>query len=60
LKSLSTALFLGGATLNIAVTLRAAVMLTVQFPVPAQAPLQPVNTEPLEAAAVKVTLVPAV
>jgi hypothetical protein len=33
-------------------------MLTVQSPVPAQAPLQPVKVEPGAAAAVKVTEVP--
>jgi len=33
-------------------------MLTVQLPVPVQAPLQPVNVEPAAGAAVRVTLVP--
>jgi len=32
----------------------------VQVPVPVQAPLQPVKVEPVEAAAVRVTLVPLV
>ncbi len=41
-----------------AVTLRAAVMVTTQLPVPVQAPLQPVKVEPVAAAAVRVTLVP--
>lgn len=44
--------------LNVAVTLRAAVMEVVQVPVPVHAPLQPVNVEPLAAAAVSVTDVP--
>jgi hypothetical protein len=43
---------------NVAVTLRAAVMLTVQVPVPVQAPLQPEKVEPVAAAAVRVTEVP--
>jgi len=42
-----------------AVTEVFALTVTVQVPVPAQeAPLQPANTEPLVAAAVRVTLVP--
>jgi hypothetical protein len=45
---------------NVAVTLRAAVMLTAQVPVPLQAPLQPVKVEPAVVAAVSVTLVPVV
>jgi hypothetical protein len=45
-------------TLNVAVTLRAAVIEVVQPPVPVQAPLQPANVEPLAAAAVSVTDVP--
>ena len=44
--------------LNVAVTLRACVIDTVQVPVPVHAPLQPANVEPLAAAAVSVTLVP--
>jgi len=44
--------------LNVAVTLRAAVIEVVQVPVPVQAPLQPANVEPLDAAAVSVTEVP--
>ena len=44
--------------LNVAVTLRAAVIDTVQVPVPVHAPLQPANVEPLAAAAVSVTDVP--
>jgi hypothetical protein len=44
---------------NVAVTLRAAVMATVQVvEVPEQAPLQPVNVDPAAAAAVSVTEVP--
>src|SRR5512134_2900539 len=42
---------------NVAVTDRAWVMETVQFPVPEQAPLQPAKVEPLAAEAVRVTLV---
>ncbi len=48
-----------GCVPNVAVTLRAAVMLTVHGPVPVQAPLQPANVEPVPAAAVRVTAVPA-
>ncbi len=44
--------------LNVAVTLRAAVIANTQLPVPVQAPLQPANVEPLAAAAVSVTDVP--
>jgi hypothetical protein len=44
--------------LNVAVTARAAVIDTVQVPVPEHAPLQPANDEPLEAAAVSVTEAP--
>jgi len=39
----------------VAVTDLAAVMLTVQVPVPVQAPLQPANVLPVLAAAVRVT-----
>jgi hypothetical protein len=46
------------AELNVAVTLRAAVMLTVHVPVPVQAPLQPVKAEPVVGVAVRVTAVP--
>jgi hypothetical protein len=44
--------------LKVAVTDRAAVIETVQVPVPVQAPLQPANVEPLAAEAVSVTEVP--
>ena len=44
--------------LNVAVTERAAVMDTVQVPVPVHAPLHPANVDPLDAAAVSVTEVP--
>jgi len=44
--------------LNVAVTDWAAVIETVQVPVPVQAPLQPAKVEPLAAAAVRVTEVP--
>jgi hypothetical protein len=46
----------GALWANVAVTLRAAVMLTVQVvAVPAQPPLQPVKVEPVDGTAVKVT-----
>jgi hypothetical protein len=44
--------------LNVAVTARAAVIDTVQAPVPVHAPLQPAKLAPLPAAAVSVTEVP--
>ena len=44
--------------MKVAVTLVAAVIETVQVPVPLQAPDQPVKAEPEPAAAVNVTLVP--
>lgn len=44
--------------LNVAVTLRAAVIDNVQFPVPVHSPLQPANVEPLAGAALSVTDVP--
>ena len=40
---------------NVAVTLCACVMETVQAPVPAHAPLQPVKVEPVAGVAVRVT-----
>jgi hypothetical protein len=46
------------AAANVAVTDLAADIVTVQVPVPEQAPDQPVNMEPLAGAAVSVTLVP--
>src|SRR5437868_2055194 len=49
-----------GGTLNAADTLLAASMTTLQVPVPVQAPLQPLNVDPLSGAAVSVTTVPAV
>jgi hypothetical protein len=42
---------------NVAVTERAWLIVTAQDPVPEQAPLHRVNVEPVEAAAVRVTLV---
>ena len=48
------------APVNVAIALRACVMLTVQPPVPLQAPDQPLNECPLAAVAVSVTLVPSV
>ena len=47
-------------SVNVAVTLLAAVMLTVQLPVPVQAPLQPVKVLPVTGVAVSVTLAPLV
>ena len=44
--------------LNVAVTERAAVIDTVQAPVPLHAPPQPANVEPLAAAGVRVTDAP--
>ena len=46
------------AVLNVAVTERAAVIETVQAPVPEHAPLQPAKLAPLLAEAVSVTEVP--
>jgi hypothetical protein len=43
---------------NVAVTFRAALIVTVQVPVPLQAPDQPVKVEPAVGAAVRVTDVP--
>jgi len=54
---------LAATGLNVAATLRAAVIGTVQAPVPGQAiplPLQPVKVLPLAGAAVSVTEVPLV
>ena len=47
-----------GAVLKVAVTDRAADMVTWQLPVPEQAPDQPANVEPDAAEAVNVTTVP--
>ena len=47
-----------GSRLNVAVTERAAVIDTLQAPVPAQAPAQPAKTEPGEAVGVSATDVP--
>jgi len=47
-----------GFVVKVAVTARAAVIETEHDPVPVQAPLQPVNVDPVADAAVKVTVVP--
>ena len=47
-----------GCSANVAVTLWAALIVTVQVPVPVQPPLQPVNVEPVAGVAVSVTAVP--
>jgi hypothetical protein len=44
--------------LNVAVTLRALIIETVQVPVPEQSPLQPPNADPASGAAVRVTTPP--
>jgi|KBSMisStaDraftv2_1062788.scaffolds.fasta_scaffold107531_2 hypothetical protein len=43
---------------NVADTVRACDIVTTQLPVPVQGPLHPVKLEPLDAPAVKVTVVP--
>jgi hypothetical protein len=50
----------GGAGLNAAVTFWFEVRVTVQAPVPEQAPLQPLNTAPAAGVAVRPTAVPEV
>jgi hypothetical protein len=50
----------GGAAVNVAVTLRAALIVTTQFPVPEHAPLQPAKLLPALGVAASVTTVPAV
>ncbi len=50
----------GGGTLNVADTVRACVIDTVQVPVPEQAPDQPAKVLPVAGVAVSVTLVPCV
>ncbi len=47
-------------SVKVAVTVGAALIVTVQVPVPVQAPLQPVKVEPAAGAAVRVTTVPLV
>ena len=47
-----------GSAVKVAATLWAALMVTVQIPVPVQAPLQPANLEPAAGVGVNVTLVP--
>jgi len=43
---------------NVAVTLRAVLIVTEHAPVPVQAPLQPLKLEPAEAVGVSATTVP--
>lgn len=50
----------GADTANVAVTLRAALMVTVQLPVPLQAPPHPLKVLPVLGVAVRVTEVPLV
>jgi hypothetical protein len=45
-------------SVNVAATFRAVVMLTMQAPVPVQAPVHPAKVEPVPAEAARVTLVP--
>ena len=47
-----------GCRVKVAVTLRAAVMATMQLPVPVQSPPQPMKVEPVVGVAVRVTLLP--
>jgi hypothetical protein len=54
-----TTVHFGADSLNVAVTVWAELIVTVQAPVPEQAPLKPANTEPGAGAAVKVTVLPA-
>jgi len=51
-------LSVSGVSVNVAITDFAWLMLTVQVPVPEQAPDQPEKTESAAGAAVRVTLVP--
>ena len=51
---------LTGLIVNVAVTARAALMVTLQAPIPVQLPLQPVKVEPVPGVAVNVTGVPLV
>ncbi len=56
LVTLSVYVAVGAAVANMAVTLLAASIVTVQAPVPVHAPLQPVKVEPVAGTAVKVTV----
>ena len=58
LKSSGRGLGIGADTLKVAVTLRAASIVTVHPPAPVQAPLQPAKVEPSVAAALRLTVVP--
>ncbi len=57
--TLTVSVRLTGIALKVAVTLRAALIVTLQVPVPVHAPLQPAKTEPWAGVAVRVTTVPA-
>ena len=50
---------LSGKIANVAVTVRAALIVTTHEALPVQAPLQPTNPEPGAGVAVSVTVVPA-
>jgi hypothetical protein len=54
---LTLTMYFVAATLKLALTLRAALMVTEQGPVPEQTSLQPVNVEPDAAVAVRTTTV---
>jgi hypothetical protein len=55
---LTVRVYVTGMTVKVAVTPLAAFIVTTHWPVPAHAPLQPVNVEPAEAVASSVTSAP--